>query len=298
MNDELLMSFIDGKLSDEEMNTIAQGLNMDDNSLREWIIMAHAARMADTAPAQELSKKLAAKTVKRTLENKATIKAGADRRIMGPNLRFIYGLTAIAASVAIVLTFFILPENDVDTTNNIYVAQHVETDSKVEVVDDSVNESAGSKVNNKVDNSKPQVAEVTVNSKIDNVVTPTTEKNDVLTPAIQYDSHAAIQENVEHGCVMIRPAKSPYRVKVKNLARNFEFEWEAENVKTVQLTIKDAGGIVLIEKTDLEVGKTKYQIPVADMCDKGMLQWELTITFLDEYILSRSGVIELVSVLE
>lgn len=298
MNDELLMSFIDGKLSDEEMNAIAQELNMDDCSLREWIIMAHAARMTDSAPAQELSKSLATKTVRRVLDDRAIVKAGTDRRKIWPSLRIIYGLTAIAASVAIVLTLFILPESNIDTTNNIYVAQHVEPDSKVEVTDNSVNESVSSKVNNKVEHSKPQMAEVVANNKADNVVAPIVEKNEVLTPAIQYDSHASIKESVEHDCVMIRPAKSPYRVRVKNLSRNFEFAWEANNVKTAQLIIKNAEGMTLFEKKDLSAESANCQIPVAYICDKGVLQWELTVTFLDEYILSRSGVIELVSILE
>lgn len=97
---------------------------------------------------------------------------------------------------------------------------------------------------------------------------------------------------------MTRPSKSPYRVRVKDLSKDFVFEWETEGAVSASLLVKDRDGMTLVDEKIEEL--TENRLPVSVMCltDRGELLWKLVLEYPDGGTLSRSGRLELRSEIE
>ena len=118
--------------------------------------------------------------------------------------------------------------------------------------------------------------------------------------SITYDSHSSKDSvdgsqtkpgtlDAERKLEMIRPSKSPYRVKVENLSKDFVFEWRCDGGASARLVVIDRGKTVLVDKTAENPDQCRISIPITSITDKGELVWTLEIMFLDGSKASRTG---------
>lgn len=54
MKDDLLIRFIDGKTTPEEIEAVLEVLSRDGDAAKEWLYMVQGARLAGTKPIQEV----------------------------------------------------------------------------------------------------------------------------------------------------------------------------------------------------------------------------------------------------
>lgn len=91
MRDELLMRFMDGAATPEEVETVIDMLSKDDNAAKEWMQMVQGARLAGKTPAVEIPEAEALERVSYRMKKPA-------------RLPWIIGSVAAAAALAIMLT--------------------------------------------------------------------------------------------------------------------------------------------------------------------------------------------------
>ncbi len=285
MKDDLLIRFIDGKTTPEETEAVINELSQDGEAAKEWIQMVQGARLADTKPAQNISSE---EFVARTLASR-TERQTERRKIV--RLPWIIGsVTAVAASVAIIATVFNnggIDENPgqimaevVDSTENAVVEDTVVVADEVIDIKDVVRES---------------MAETIVEKPSSGIVSETEGQIEELVGIkIEHDSNAATASAAEAPYFeMIKPAKTPYKVKVNNPDKDFVFEWDTAEASSVRLQILDKDGNVLIDMEALEDGRCG--ITAVELVDKGVLDWTIEAIFFDGSKVRKSGKIELVS---
>jgi hypothetical protein len=141
---------------------------------------------------------------------------------------------------------------------------------------------------------KEYVAHADVQPKTDTqegVVSQKTLTEDISTAgrgAVEFTEKA-----VEHVFNVVKPAKTPYRVRVTNIDKDFVFEWEASGAKGISLVITDSKGVTLMDKM-LSPEEGKCPVKAAQLANLGELTWILTASFEDETVLVRTGKIEFV----
>ena len=97
---------------------------------------------------------------------------------------------------------------------------------------------------------------------------------------------------------MTRPSKSPYKVKVKDLSKDFVFEWDAPGALRAALVVKDRDGMTLVDRKIEELTETRIPVSVMSMTDRGELFWRLVLEYPDGGTLSRTGRLELKSAID
>lgn len=282
MNDDLLIRFIDGKTTPEETELVLSELSRDGDAAKEWIQMVQGARLADTKPAQEV---FSDEFIAKTLATK-TVQSSKRKRVVSLPW-IISGITAVAASVAIVVTLMVkdgqgnLPSGDI-------MAGRVDSTEDL-VIEDTIIESDGADIKNIV---QERMAETIINNPIPAVEDEILELSEPRIFKGGADATASIAEAPFFE--MVRPSKSPYKVKVKNIDKEFVFEWKIEDAASVRLLISDKEGNVLIDMEALEEGHCG--IVAVELADKGILDWTVHAVFMDGSKARKSGKIELVSV--
>ena len=284
MKDELLIKFLDGNASPVEEQLIMNELSQDDCSVSDWLQMANAARLAGSAP------------LGMPLEEGERIireKMNADKkRIKWP---FYVVSLAVAASVAITVIVFRNGTTSSPAPEDLMAEQ---------IVPESIEQPTEEPNITIIEENQEAAAEI----KQEKTQTPV--RNELK---INESSHASSAEvgqaetkmdsankDVATADVfrMIKPAKSPYRVRVKDLGNQFIFEWEAEGAKSISMSIKDKTGNVLFEKTLTgEIG-TNLPVALTEITDKGELLWTMAAEFEGGQRKVASGNIEFVYVTE
>lgn len=293
MKDELPMRFIDGTATPEEVETVIDMLSKDDNAAKEWMQMAHAARLADTPPAVTISEQEAEKFVQETLhktEVAAATPSGKVRR-----MPWIFGGAVAAAAVALVVSLsFGGGQSGTGSGMNENLQAGLVPEDTVEVVvpeDVAVpEESAGEApvVSPKTMEVKEYVAETK-----EDVISQKKFTEDISTAgkgAVEFTDNV---ESVTPVFKVLKPAKTPYRVKVTNVEKDFVFEWESSHVVSISLVITDSKGVTLMDKT-LEPVDRKYPVRAAELVNLGELTWIMTASLEGGNVQVCTGKIELV----
>lgn len=318
MQDELLIRFIDGKCTREESEKAIEELSRDGNGATEWLQMVAATRLADSEPVRPVSSADARGFVSGTMARTAETLARRRRIIRWASVTA--GLCAVAASIAI--TVVIRTGNGSMNMND-----HLLASSRDSVI--------YAKPESEAEEVRSETKEDKIAEKGDTGAVRSVKSSDALNPderqaesynvskeyagqetvpqsvvSVVYDSNAskvdvsdstvssrAKQESaaLERELEMIHPLKSPYRVEVENLSKDFVFEWKCDGEADARLVVIDRENTVLVDKTADGPERNKIRIPIKLITDKGELVWTLEITFPDGDRVSRTGRISLKS---
>lgn len=299
MKDELLIRFIDGNTTPEETELVLKELSQDGSAAKEWLQMVQGARLADTDPIINVDSD---DFVAKTLAEKSSAQPERRKTVRLPWL--ISGITTVAASVAIIATVMVNnmnPEMQQD-----FMAEVTDTTIVVPEADTTVLEDA---VDIK-EVSHQAVADVVEPRDEEQLKSPvgaedqSAGQQQAEEPPLELSGRKMIQDSktstASHNEVasfeMVRPAKSPYRVRVKNPENEFVFEWKMSDASNVRLSIADKNGKVIIDNE--WILETRYGIVASDLVDRGELDWTVEVTFNDGSMQRKTGKIELVTIKE
>lgn len=299
MKDELLIRFIDGNTTPEETELVLKELSQDGSAAKEWLQMVQGARLADTDPIINVDSD---DFVARTLAEKSSVQPERRKTVRLPWL--ISGITTVAASVAIIATVMVNnmnPEMQQD-----FMAEVTDTTVVVPEADTTVLEDA---VDIK-EVSHQAVADVVEPRDEEQLKSPVGAEDQSAghqqaeEPPLELSGRKMIQDskastasqNEVASFEMVRPAKSPYRVRVKNPENEFVFEWKMSDASNVRLSIADKNGKVIIDNE--WILETRYGIVASDLVDRGELDWTVEVTFNDGSMQRKTGKIELVTIKE
>lgn len=294
MQDELLIKFIDGKCSQEETEQVIRELSQEGGDSQEWLQMQAASSLVGTKPFETVQTADARRFVSEVIARDHIV---SPRRKALRWTGFATGFCAMAAAVALIFTVGRtgkgpgLPETSdslayVDDSLGFAPGQSEQELSAKEVCEPEDSETAGSdSPRHSQDKQKPAGASELLPQ-------PTT--------SIAYDRNAARGEAADTTAIqrtlkMIRPSKSPYRIKVMDLSKEFVFEWEAPEAVKAILVIKDSEGMALVDESIGELAENRIPVGVISLTDRGELIWTLTLEYPDGGTVSRTGRIELKS---
>lgn len=297
MNDDLLIKFIDGKTTPDETELVLKELSQDGEAAKELMQMVQGARLADADPIVHIEP---GDFIARTLEKGSSVQPRGRKVVRLPWI--ISGITAVAASVAVIVT--VMVSYDTNDITQDFMAAVPDTTAVIPEADSIAEEGT---VNIK-DISHQAIAEVTesieeetklVENKAEEQVGEQTQLQEqsvelIGNKMIQETHTASVSESKTSSFEIIKPAKSPYRVRVQNPEKEFVFEWKISNASNVRVLITDNEKKTIIEK-DMIIGSS-YGIVASYLVDKGELDWTVEVTFDDGAKQTKAGKIELVSV--
>lgn len=297
MNDDLLIKFIDGKTTPDETELVLKELSQDGEAAKELMQMVQGARLADADPIVHIEP---GDFIARTLEKGSSVQPRGRKVVRLPWI--ISGITAVAASVAVIVT--VMVSYDTNDITQDFMAAVPDTTAVIPEADSIAEEGT---VNIK-DISHQAIAEVTesieeetklVETKAEEQVGEQTQLQEqsvelIGNKMIQETHTASVSESKTSSFEIIKPAKSPYRVRVQNPEKEFVFEWKISNASNVRVLITDNEKKTIIEK-DMIIGSS-YGIVASYLVDKGELDWTVEVTFDDGAKQTKAGKIELVSV--
>ncbi|MGM9739751.1 MAG: hypothetical protein ACI3ZP_04025, partial [Candidatus Cryptobacteroides sp.] len=287
MQDELLIKFIDGKCSPEETEEVIRELSQEGGDSREWLQMQAASSLVGTKPFETV----------RTADARRFVSGVIARdQIVSPRRKalrwtgFAAGFCAMAAAVALIFT--------VGRTGK--GPGLPETGDSLAYVDDSLGFASGQ---TEREISTEEICETETretempraeSARDEQERTGTSELVPQPATSIAYDRNAVLGEATDTTAnqrmlKMIRPSKSPYRIKVIDLSKEFVFKWEAPEAAKASLLIKDGEGITLVDESIEELTESRIPIGVITLTDKGELTWTLTLEYPDGGTVSRTG---------
>lgn len=291
MNDDLLIRFIDGRTTPEETEFVLSELSRDGDAAKEWMQMVQGARLADTKPVEHIDSD---EFIARTLGNSSSVQPKGRKVVRLPWI--ISGITAIAASVAVVVTVMVRHDNNdvpqdfvAEVPDTMVVIPEPDSMSVEEIVDvKDISHHAIAEV------VQPKVADPKVDDQEESKSQIEEQTGELTGTKILNDSYTASAVVTEASSLeIIRPAKSPYRVKVQNPEKEFVFEWKMTNVSEVHFSIADNEGKIIIGNE--RITESSFAVVASDLVDRGELEWTVEVTFNDGTMQRKSGKIELVS---
>lgn len=293
MKDDLLIRFIDGRTTPEETELVLKELSQDGEAAKEWMQMVQGARLAGTKPLQEIdSEDFIAKTLARK-----SAQAEKPRKVV--RLPWILsGITAVAASVAIIATVMIKPSGP-DVQDNM-IAETVDSTEVLTTEDTLITE----KVPDIKDAARESIADAAVSSPPETPENKVAEDKPAEDTPVELTGRKILQESKASTASsssapsfeMVKPAKTPYRVKVKDPSKEFVFEWKMTDAYSVRLSIADSNGNVMIDNQ--WISENRFGVVASDLADKGELDWTVEVTFNDGSMQRKTGKIELVTITE
>lgn len=293
MQDELLIKFIDGKCSPEETEEVIRELSQEGGESQEWLQMQAASSLVGTKPFETVQTADARRFVSEVIARDQIV---SPRRKALRWTGFATGFCAMAAAVALIFTVGRtgkgpgLPETGDSLA---YVDDSLGFTSSQPEQELSVKE-IGETETRETEMPRPESA------RDEQERTGTSELVPQPATSIAYDRNAARGEAADTAAIqrtlkMIRPSKSPYRVKVMDLSKEFVFEWEAPEAVKASLVIKDGEGMTLVDESIEELAENRIPVGVISLTDRGELIWTLTLEYPDGGTVSRTGRIELKS---
>lgn len=296
MQDELLIKFIDGKCSQEEAEEVIRELSREGGDSQEWLQMQAASSLVGAKPFETVRTEDVRSFVSEVIARDNKVSA---RRKSLKWMGFAAGFCAMAAAVALIFTVgrTINGSGAPETENNLayvndslkFTPEQIEQDHSAQEVCEA--EVSGSETPDSQRNSQHGQEHVISSVPVPQPAT-----------SITYDRNASIAEAadssanpVKRTLKMLRPSKSPYRVKVMDLSKEFVFEWEAAEAVKAGLMLKDSQGRTLVDKRIEELTESRIPVGVMSMTDRGELTWTLILEYPDGGTVSRTGRIELKS---
>lgn len=296
MNDELLMRVMDGTATPEEVETVMEMLSRDDDAAKEWVQMVQGARLADSSPAVEIHEGEVSEFVSSIL-NAERKKGISTRRVI--KLPWILGgVVAVAAALAM---FVVLPTvRNAGGSGDGFVADIPQDTAEIveqadtmhiEAVSPEVKEYRAEAVALKTEKLEAEKISDVEEVKSDEMISETAQ---VQGHVHHDDVSTAAGMKINPTFRMVRPAKTPYRVRVKDAYKEFVFEWEASGEKSVELSVSDSKGNVVLKEL-IEDGICQYPVKAYDVTDRGQLVWRLKVSYENGFEHIESGDIEFVS---
>lgn len=301
MKDDLLIKFIDDRCTPSEAEQAIRELSGQGSGASEWVQMLNAAKLAGTPAfepvedAQEYVSEVIARSAK-----------AASRKKIFRLSAIVGGICAVAASVAV----FIVYQgnggmNPVTGGALAFVQDSLETAPKADTViqapaqeipvtpspkdaplqAEALNPQNGESSGEAVPQLVP-TAEYSRNASRAEVADSSASDTPAATP----------EQRPERKLRMTRPSKSPYRVKVKDLSKDFVFEWAIEGQPSrASLLVNDSTGEVVVRKSLENPEADALPVAVMELTDRGELVWTLVLEFPDGEMLSRTGRLEMKS---
>lgn len=299
MKDELLIRFIDGNTTPEETELVLKELSQDGSAAKEWLQMVQGARLADTDPIINVDSD---DFVAKTLAEKSSAQPERRKTVRLPWL--ISGITTVAASVAIIATVMVNnmnPEMQQDFMAEVTDTTVVVPEANTTVLEDAVDikEVSHQAVADVVEPRDEEQLKSPVGAEDQSAGQQQAEEPPLELSGrkmIQDSKASTASQNEVASFEMVRPAKSPYRVRVKNPENEFVFEWKMSDASNVRLSIADKNGKVIIDNE--WILETRYGIVASDLVDRGELDWTVEVTFNDGSMQRKTGKIELVTIKE
>lgn len=288
MTDELLIKFIEGKTTPEETEIVLKELSQDGDAAKEWLQMVEGTRLADTKPLMDIDSE---DFIAKTLAEKSGKQQTERKTVRLPWM--ISAVAAAAACIAIVVTIMTGIDNGGQLPSNDIIA---EGEPETEVLIDS----ASADVNDIADikSSSREMISETISPEVKDAgeEAENFEETEEITgrKIILDDNTATASQDINPTFEMVKPAKSLYRVKVRNPEKEFVFEWKMNDVRNIRLTIADKEGSVLINKDN--ISGNRFGVVASALVDKGELEWTMEVTFNDGSMQKKAGKLELVSV--
>ena len=286
MKDELLMKYIDGTATPEEIAAVEKELSGDNDTAKEWMQIVRASSLAGHAPAQAVSEKDASDFVSKTLL-RAGRRASKKKILWAP---WVFGGVAVAAAVVVIVMISLGgagssvggPSGDLNQYAGVVEGDSLETVA----VEDTL---AVAPATPEVIRQNEYVAET------EPVKSVTPQKNmveDVYTAGFVAGNKS--ESDVEPVFNVLKPSKTPYRVEVRNIYNNYVFEWEAVAIDQVSLVICSEDGEKLLKRIILS-GMTTCRVPASVLTDRGKLTWVMTARAEDGTEFTKTGVIEFIN---
>lgn len=280
MNDDLLIKFISGKTTHQETEIVAAYLSEHPQEAQEWLQMEQAARMADKKPAVGIPQAEAQASVAKVLGSVHTT-PGTKNRVV--RMTWIFGgVAAVAASVVLALMLIIPADAPSAPSATASVSESVIPSTSSSVIPSEVEESLLAEANAPAAPVIEPVAPSTSTS---------TPENPSLTVS-KIEKSTASASTVQTSFNITRPAKTPYRVLVKNPEKDFVFEWEGQGIATVSILIKNSQDGVIYENI-VQDAASGCPVKSGLLMDKGELTWILTACFADGSAETKTGIIQL-----
>lgn len=280
MNDDLLIKFISGKTTHQETEIVAAYLSEHPQEAQEWLQMEQAARMADKKPAVGIPQAEAQASVAKVLGSVHTT-PGTKNRVV--RMTWIFGgVAAVAASVVLALMLIIPADAPSAPSATASVSESVIPSTSSSVIPSEVEESLLAEANAPA---APVIEPVAPSTSA------TTPENPSLTVS-KIEKSTASASTVQTSFNITRPAKTPYRVLVKNPEKDFVFEWEGQGIATVSILIKNSQDGVIYENI-VQDAASGCPVKSGLLMDKGELTWILTACFADGSAETKTGIIQL-----
>ena len=280
MNDDLLIKFISGKTTHQETEIVAAYLSEHPQEAQEWLQMEQAARMADKKPAVGIPQAEAQASVAKVLGTVHTT-PGTKNRVV--RMTWIFGgVAAVAASVVLALMLIIPADAPSASSATASVSESVIPSTSSSVIPNEVEESLLAEANAPA---APVIEPVAPSTSA------TTPENPSLTVS-KIEKSTASASTVQTSFNITRPAKTPYRVLVKNPEKDFVFEWEGQGIATVSILIKNSQDGVIYENI-VQDAASGCPVKSGLLMDKGELTWILTACFADGSAETKTGIIQL-----
>lgn len=289
MKDELLMKYIDGTATPEEIAAVEKELSGDNDTAKEWMQIIRASSLAGHAPAEIVSEKDASDFVSKTLLRTGRMPA-KKKLLWAP---WVFGGVAVAAAIVVIVMIsyggggasFESPSGDLKLHAGVVEDDSLETIIAKDTLDKAP-------VTPDMIRQKEYLAETEPDMSV------TLQRNvveDVSTAGpLEDDKNESEIEIVEPVFNVLRPSKTPYRVEVRNLHKSYVFEWESVAVSLVSLVIYDESGEKLLERT-ISSGVNICEVPAYVLTDRGKLTWIMTAEAVDGSKLTKTGVIEFIN---
>lgn len=280
MNDDLLIKFISGKTTHQETEIVAAYLSEHPQEAQEWLQMEQAARMADKKPAVGIPQAEAQASVAKVLGS-VHATPGTKNRVV--RMTWIFGgVAAVAASVVLALMLIIPAEAPSAPSATASVSESVIPSTSSSVIPNEVEESLLAEANAPA---APVIEPVAPSTSA------STPENPSLTVS-KIEKSTASASTVQTSFNITRPAKTPYRVLVKNPEKDFVFEWEGQGIATVSILIKNSQDGVIYENI-VQDAASGCPVKSGLLMDKGELTWILTACFADGSAETKTGIIQL-----
>lgn len=280
MNDDLLIKFISGKTTHQETEIVAAYLSEHPQEAQEWLQMEQAARMADKKPAVGIPQAEAQASVAKVLGSVHTT-PGTKNRVV--RMTWIFGgVAAVAASVVLALMLIIPADAPSAPSATASVSESVIPSTSSSVIPNEVEESLLAEANAPA---APVIEPVAPSTSA------STPENPSLTVS-KIEKSTASASTVQTSFNITRPAKTPYRVLVKNPEKDFVFEWEGQGIATVSILIKNSQDGVIYENI-VQDAASGCPVKSGLLMNKGELTWILTACFADGSAETKTGIIQL-----
>lgn len=258
--------------------------------------MEQAARMADKKPAVGIPQAEAQASVAKVLGSVHTT-PGTKNRVV--RMTWIFGgVAAVAASVVLALMLIIPADAPSAPSATASVSESVIPSTSSSVIPSEVEESLLAEANAPAAPVIEPVAPSTSASTPSSVTVSTPSSvipSEVEKPSLtvsKIEKSTASASTVQTSFNITRPAKTPYRVLVKNPEKDFVFEWEGQGIATVSILIKNSQDGVIYENI-VQDAASGCPVKSGLLMDKGELTWILTACFADGGAETKTGIIQL-----